>query len=65
MIEEDKTYAKIVLGTPEETSSTEQKVLRVRWKFDSDQFVFDVREIANLAGNIEPTKRNIVSVAAK
>ena len=65
VIEEDKTYAKSTLGTTEETSGAEQKVLGVRWNFVSDQFVFDLREIATLARNIEPTKRNVVSVTAK
>jgi len=65
VIEEDRTYAKSVLGTAEETSSAEQKVLGVRWNFVSDQFVLDLREIATLARNIEPTKRNVVSVTAK
>ena len=65
VIEEDKTYAKSMLGTTEESSSAEQKVLSVRWNFVSDHFVFDLREIATLARNIEPTKRNVVSVTAK
>jgi len=61
VIEEDKTYAKSVLGTAEETSGAEQKVFGVRWNFVSDQFVPDLREIATLARNIKPTKRNVVS----
>ena len=36
----------------------------MRRNFVSDHFVFDLREIATLARNIEPTKRN-VSFAAK
>ena len=54
-----------MLGTTEETSGAEQKVFGVRWKFVSDQFVLDFKEIATLARNIEPTKRNVVSVTAK
>ena len=65
VIEADKTYAKSMLGTTEETSGAEQKVLGVRWNFVSDHFVLDVREIATLARNIEPTKRNVVSATAK
>ena len=65
VIEEDKTYAKSVLGTAEETPGVEQKVLGVRWNFDNDRFVFDLREIVSLARNIDPTKRNVASVAAK
>ncbi|XP_022807946.1 uncharacterized protein LOC111344944 [Stylophora pistillata] len=65
VIEEDKTYAKSMLGTTVDTSGAELKVLGVRWDFVSDQFVLDLREIATLARNIEPTKRNVVSVTAK
>ena len=65
VIEEDKTYAKSVLGTAEETSGVEQKVRDVRWNFDNYQFVFDLREIENHARIIDPTKRNFVRVAAK
>ena len=65
VIEVDRTYAKGVLGTAEETSGVEQKVLDVWWNLDNDQFVFDLRETANLARIIDPTKRNFVSVAAK
>ena len=43
VIEEDKTYTKSVLGTTEDTSGTEQKVLGVRWNFVSDQFVFHLK----------------------
>ena len=65
VIEEDKTYAKSMVGTTEESSGAEQKVLGVRWNFVSDHFVFDLREIATLARNIEPTKRNVISVTAE
>ena len=64
VIEEDRTYAKGVLGIAEETG-VEQKVLDVWWNLDNDQVVFDLRETANLARIIDPTKRNFVSVAAK
>ena len=65
VIEGDKTFAKSVLRTAEETSGVEQKVLGVRWNFISDQLVLDLRQIATLARNIEPTKRNVVRVTAK
>lgn len=38
------------------------KVLCVCWSVGTDQFVFDVNEIAILATNIEPTKRNIMVI---
>ena len=54
-----------MLRAVEEISNGEQKVLGVRWNFDDDHFVFDLKEIACLARHIEATKRNVVSVAAK
>ena len=63
--EEDKTYAKSMLGAAEDTTSAEQKVLGVRWNFVKDTFVFELREMASLARDIDPTKRNVVSIAAK
>ena len=63
--EEDKTYAKSMLGATEDTTSAEQKVLGVRWNFVKDTFVFELREMASLARDIDPTKRNVVSIAAK
>lgn len=59
------TYVKSVLTALEEISNGEQKVLGVRWNFDNDYFAFDLKEIACLARDIEATKRNVVSVAAK
>ena len=63
--EEDETYAKSMLGGVEETSSSEQRVLGVRWNPWKDVFTFDLTEIANFGRDLEPSKRNVVSVAAK
>ena len=63
--EEDETYAKSMLRGVEETSSSEQKVLGVHWNPLKDVFTFDLTEIANYARDLQPTKRNVVSVAAK
>ena len=60
-----KPYAKSMLGGVEETSSLEQKVLGERWKPLKDEFIFELTEIANYARDLQPTKRNVVSVAAK
>ncbi len=43
----------------------EQKILGVLWNFHSDQLVFDLRPIADLAQELEPTKRHVVSIASK
>ena len=63
--EEDKTYAKSMLGGVEEISGSEQKVLGIRWNPLKDVFMFDLTEIASYARDLQPTKRNVVSVAAK
>ena len=65
MFEEDKTYVNSMLDAEEETNSSEQRVLGVRWNPREDVFVFELTEIANFAKDLEPTKRNVVSVAAK
>lgn len=43
----------------------EQKILGVSWKFHSDQLVYDLRPIADMARELEPTKRHVVSIASK
>ena len=54
-----------MLGTIEEKDSSDSKVLGVRWNPMKDLLIFDLTEIANFARDLEPTKRNVVSVAAK
>ena len=65
VVSEDKTYVKSMLGTIEEKNSSDSKVLGVRWNPMKDALIFDLTEIANFARDLEPTKRNVVSVAAK
>ena len=65
MPEEDKTYAKSMHGGVEDTSSAEQKVFGIRWNPLKDIFIFDLTEIANYVRDLQPTKRNVVGVAAK
>ena len=60
-----RDFAKSMLGGVEETRSSEHKVLGVRWNPLKDAFIFDLTEIANYARDLQPTKRNVVSVAAK
>ena len=59
--EEGKTYVKSMLGAVEDTN----RVLGVRWNTLEDTFTFDLTEIVNFARDLDPTKRNVVSVAAK
>ncbi len=61
----DETYTEATLGNNPRLISGEQKILGVRWEPNSDQLVFDVAEIAQLAGTLEPTKRNVVSTIGR
>ena len=63
--EEDESYAKSVLGNTEGSNPDQQKVLGVGWDPESDDFSFDLRSIAHLARTSEPTKRNVLRIAAK
>ena len=63
--EEDETYSKSVLGASTKIETGEQKVLGVRWRTSSDQFTFSFDTISRLAHELEPTKRNVVSITGK
>ena len=64
-LEEDETYSKSMLGSSQKIRTGEQKVLGVRWCTSSDQITFRLDSTAQLARNLEPTKRNIVSIVGK
>ena len=60
----DETYTKATLGTSQVIHSGEHKILGIRWNVATDQcFGFD--EIARLAAELEPTKRQLVSVIGR
>ena len=61
----DETYAEATLGSNPGKGAGEQKILGVRWEPNSDQLIVDVAEIAQLAGTLEPTKRNVVSTIGR
>eukprot|EP00112_Aurelia_sp_Birch-Aquarium-sp1_P022443 Seg633.2 transcript_id=Seg633.2/GoldUCD/mRNA.D3Y31 product="hypothetical protein" protein_id=Seg633.2/GoldUCD/D3Y31 len=58
--ERETTYAKESLGHKE----SESKVLGVKWDIDKDVLKFEFKEIVDKAEQLEPTKRNILSVIA-
>ena len=37
----------------------------MRWEPDSDQLVFDIADVAQLAITLEPTERNVVSTIGR
>ncbi len=63
--EEDQTYAKTSLGTNEKDKPSVQRVLGVEWNTNSDEFLFDISELASIMEGLEPSKRSIVSISAR
>ena len=56
------TYAKATLGNDNfPTDIEEQKVLGLSWNFHNDEFVIKLMSLAQLAGELSLTKRNIGS----
>ena len=43
----------------------EQKVLGINWNVSSDQIVFSLDELAAETRQLEPTKRNVISLIGK
>ena len=60
-----ETYAQTVLGTQSPKGPDECKILGVLWNHSSDCLVFDISELARVAANLQPTKRNLVSLIGK
>ena len=61
----DETYAKATLGNMEHINSGERKILGVRWDVLTDQLIFSFDVIAQLAVELLPTKRRVVSTVGK
>ena len=63
--EEDQSYAKSSLGAKVDEKPGLHKVLGVQWSVARDEFCFGIGEVAHTMEDLEPTKRNAVSVTAK
>ena len=61
----DETYAKVVLGTSPTREFGDHKILGVPWNTSSDCLLFDVCDMVQLAKNLQPTKRNLVSLVER
>lgn len=55
----DESYAQATLGITPTLSAEEHKILGVPWNPTSDCLIFDVAELARLAKQLQPTKRNV------
>ena len=61
----EETYTKSTIGSTQEMSSGEQKILGVRWNVSADRLVFNLEDIVCQAKDLEPTKRNVISIVGK
>ena len=61
----EPTYSEATLGVSQTSEMEEHKVLGVPWNPESDQLIFDVTNLARLAHDLHPTKRNLVSLIGK
>lgn len=63
--EEDQSYAKGSLGHICGEVKGRHKILGIQWDFLHDTFLFNIGEISCYMEHSEPTKRNVVSMAAR
>ena len=64
--DEEQSYAKITVGGLEEINPTkEHKVLGTNWNLGEDTIVMKLNSVVEFAKNLEPTKRNVLRIAAK
>ena len=60
-IENGETYVESMLPAPCRLYD-EQRVLGVRWNVQQDQLIFSLDALARIAVQVDPTKRNVVSM---
>ena len=58
----EPTYSEATLGLSQFSRMEEHKVLGVPWSPEPDQLIFHVTDLARLAADLRPTKRNLVSL---
>ena len=64
-LEDEPTYSEATLGMSQPSRTEEHKVLGVLWNPASDQLLVDTSSIAQLALDLNLTKRNLVSLIGK
>ena len=57
-----ETFTQATLGVPQGLCDSEHKVLGITWNVSSDQILFSLTNLAKQAKNLEPTKRNVISL---
>ena len=64
--DDKQSYGKITVGGLEEIDPTkEHKVPGTNWNLEEDTIVMKLNKIVEFGRNLEPTKRNILRIAAK
>ena len=63
--QDNQGYVKTILGGENQTSNEVCQVLGVTRDKSKDKLVFDLKPVASLAQEIEPTRCNVVCLAAK
>ena len=61
----EETYAKSILGNAQPVRSGEHKILEICWNITFNRFIFKFHNIAEQASEMEPTKRNVISLARR
>ncbi|KAL5468691.1 hypothetical protein EMCRGX_G029798 [Ephydatia muelleri] len=61
----EPTHSEATLGVSQNPNGEEHKVLGVVWNPEADQLIFDVAKLAQLALDLHPTRRNLVSLIGK
>ena len=60
-----ETFTQVTLGGTQGLHDGEHKVLGVTWNVSSDRIIFSLTELAERAKNLEPTKRNVISLIGR
>ena len=63
--QDEPTYSEATLGMSHPSRKEEHRVFGVPWNPASDQFLFDTSVITQLAHDLSPTKRNLISLIGK
>ena len=64
-LQDEPTFSETTLGISQSPKREEHKVLGVPWNPESDQLIFDVTHLAQIALDLHPTKRNLVSLIGR
>ena len=64
-LQDEQTFPEITLGVSQPLKLEECKVLGIPWSPESNQLHFDVIDLARVALDLQPTKRNLIGLIGK